>query len=496
MVLILNIRGVKVHIMGGRKILKKDSAIKGILGFCVLLLGLSAPQIAAATVLTVDGGSVYTLGSGSINPDAAYVGYSGVGVFNHTGGTNTVAGEMMLARGSASNGTYNLSAGSLSAINQYIAYRGTGAFIQSGGTNTAVNGLTVAYANGSNGSYELISGSVSAAREFIGANGIGTFTQSGGTNTIRKIMYVGYDSDGTGIYDLSGSGALSTVDMMVGYVGDGTFNQSGGTSVVSDTLTVAANAISSGAYNLSGGELSATELINNGTFTYSGGTLTADVTNNGYFHITGGGTRTVYGDFTNTVGATLKSTDTIPVFTGVFTNNGAYISDPTDNYFLDLIVSASGHLEGGVGDNWYVSGDFENNSEQDALWDTSLAYLGFTGAGGHDFTLASVPSPWDFSWGILELLDAGVLTLYGSDLYVDELILGAGTILNLNGATIYYNTLTDLGGMMYEGIYTPREYLLGDRRLVVTPEPATWLLMGGGIAGLAAWRRRRSKKAA
>ena len=61
-----------------------------------------------------------------------------------------------------SSGTYNLSGGSLSAPAETIGVLvgGVGVFNQSGGTNTVTDDLTLGYRSGSSGTYNLSGGSL------------------------------------------------------------------------------------------------------------------------------------------------------------------------------------------------------------------------------------------------------------------------------------------------------------------------------------------------
>jgi hypothetical protein len=55
-------------------------------------------------------------------------------------------------------------------------------------------------------------------------------------------------------------------------------------------------------------------------------------------------------------------------------------------------------------------------------------------------------------------------------------------ILNTSGQQVFNVTLSDESGFDYLGA--------GPARTV--PEPSTWLLLGSGLAGLAAWRRKKA----
>src|SRR5436305_206149 len=52
----------------------------------------------------------------------------------------------------------------------------------------------------------------------------------------------------------------------------------------------------------------------------------------------------------------MKITDTTVRFLAPYTELGAYLSDPSTNYFGDLTVGSSGFMTGGAGDLFIVSG--------------------------------------------------------------------------------------------------------------------------------------------
>ena len=437
----------------------------------------------------------YNLSSiGQLSASNEYIGFSGTGEFNQNGGTNTVSSNLYIGYNSGSFSMYNLNGGALNVTGNIINGGGTGFLNINGGTLTMVGGgaidvdyLNIAFTVGSFGSHTLATGdSLTAGSEYIGYNGQGSFSQTGGTNTVLYNLTLGNNSDSSGTYELSGGELLANYEN-IGAGGTGNFMQTGGTNSVATTLTITTLGVSSGTYDLSNGTLTVQnaggtgEIINNDTFNYSGGTLNADIiTNNGDFNLSGTGTRTVNGDFTNT--GTVKVTDTTVVFTGTYTELGTFSTDPSDVYFTDLIVGDTGYLVGGVGDRFFISGDFTNNSTQGALWDTSNAYLGFTGTGLHNWTNLT-----SYAWGTLELWDDVDLTLSGSDLYVSNLTLSADTTLDLGGFNLFYSGLFtgDLGSIT-GGTFT---YTGGSAPV---PEPSTMLLLASGLAGLAIWRRKQN----
>ena len=233
------------------------------------------------------------LNGGSVLASSEYIGYSGTGIFNHTGGTNTLppgtsgaTGGLFLGYNPNSNGTYILSGTSvLSAGYEYVGYSGAGTFTQTSGTNTISSTtfgsavLCLGGASGSSGTYNLSgTGGLSAWEEIIGNKGMSAFTQCGGTNTISSDLKVGYFSGTTGTYDLSETGNLSTGTEYIGYGGKGTITQSGGINTAA-ALLFGFNTSGNGTYYLNGGMLvlhAMSKQYGTATFNFGGGTLQAN----------------------------------------------------------------------------------------------------------------------------------------------------------------------------------------------------------------------------
>jgi hypothetical protein len=303
---------------------------------------------------TADGS--YTLSGGSLNAAAIdfygnseYVGDNGIGSFNQTGGTHTLAGPLQIGYGAGSTGAYSLSGtGSLvSAGNEIVGNSGIGIFNQSGGTNTIenVNSLGLAVNAGSTGTYIQSGGLLNVTGgEFIPDQGVGIFNQSGGTNQ-SQYLYLGSGIGSTGSYILSGSGTLTmSGEEEVGLIGSGSINQSGGSNSTPE-LIVGEFTGSIGVYNLSGGKAAISGNLavdNSGTLNVSN---TGKLTVGGELQVNSAGTVNLNGGST-TVGGVGISGGIVNVNSPLIIDYGAS-ADPVSSIVSYLASGYNGGMWNG-----------------------------------------------------------------------------------------------------------------------------------------------------
>jgi hypothetical protein len=276
----------------------------------LFLAGATTGFVAGDPVAAVTASGNEVIGSAS-NPNSTIVQTGTIDPASGVGSSsNTVMAALRLGTDRGSIGTYDLMGGTVSASQEAlgIAIGGTGIFNQSGGTNTVSGELDVGI-NG-NGTYNLSGGTLSAARETVGQLlSTGTFMQTGGTNTVGSLTL------GTASYTLSSGGTLTAGTITVDRRGTlsssgaltaetitvnsgGSFNQTGGAA------TVSGNVINSGSVTINGAGV---VLTVDGSYTQSGAgseTLlnggTLDPTSVNIEAGTFGGTGTVVGDVTLT----------------------------------------------------------------------------------------------------------------------------------------------------------------------------------------------------
>jgi hypothetical protein len=150
---------------------------------------------------------------------------SGAGVLTQSGGVDQVAYDIYLGENANDNGVYNLQSGELIGgigagefANLYVGYSGEGTVNQSGGaiqtsgTGAGMN-VYVGYNATGVGNYNMTGGELLIGGLIVGDNGVGHFTQSGGV--VQSIATQEGDNPGP-ISIGNGSGSIGTYDLLTG----------------------------------------------------------------------------------------------------------------------------------------------------------------------------------------------------------------------------------------------------------------------------------------
>jgi hypothetical protein len=452
-------------------------------------------QVSNVYDLSIDGGALNETGNASVaDTHVEYVGFSGNGAFNQTGGSNSAPNvDIGLYAGSA--GSYALSGNGGLTVKAFevVGQYGNGTFTQGGGTNS-VGTLFLGGMAGSNGSYSLSgNGSLSAGtNEYVGYAGNGSFAQSAGTNSTPS-LYLGYNPGANGNYVLSGNGSLAVTGAeYIGYSGNGTFNQGGGTNAISGGLCVGGNS----SYALSAGTLAAGSMTVNsgGSLAWSGGTLNVmgPLSGAGLNSLTVPASGTLLGNTTVSAPVTVASGGTIsPGGPAVQTFN-AGLTLQSGGAFLCHFTSAG-------------MASPSTNQNQGADWDEVAASSLSVTSGGNvsSFTidlagtLTNVASG-AYDWTIAAI--AGNTTI--TNQYSSNLLAGSGFLtapFELNTSQFSINGVSDPNPNLFTLELVPLtgggdDLVLGYN---VTPEPgtATLVLSAAGPLLLARRRRRRLRPA-
>lgn len=245
-------------------------------------------------------------GTGTLSAGFVSVGYRGAGWFEHSSGSHLVQEAVYLGDTEDGNGTYEISgSGSLVAAGLKVGVSGTGSFRHFGGTvslagpYTRTGGLHVGGGPTGEGAYELWGGELYVEKnEIVGHSGKGEFSHGGGLNRAEGGLTLGWDPDSGGTYALYGTGDLLASVIRVGRRGTGTFIHTAGANTVASGLYIGKEADSHGTYELSGTAALSVPTVNigqvgTGTFTWTGGSLSANTINVGAH-----GTMTVGQDWT------------------------------------------------------------------------------------------------------------------------------------------------------------------------------------------------------
>ncbi|MGB2819828.1 MAG: hypothetical protein WBF17_02515, partial [Phycisphaerae bacterium] len=250
----------------------------------------------------VDNGGTAEISYGQAEAYGELVGHSGTGTIRQVNARNVVGDTLYVGSDhyAHSNGTYELSGtGQLWAQTEFVAWypSGGGRFVQTGGTNTVADELVVGSELKSDGTYELNGrAQLWATRERVVQGG--RFVQTGGLNTVRGVLKI------DGRYELSGTGRLRvTGEEQIGFEGaTAALVQHGGTHMVAGEMSLGDQEGSTGTYELRSGELVVDDDLvvgdcATGIFIQSGGTVSVrgrlefgdeEETCSGTYELTGG----------------------------------------------------------------------------------------------------------------------------------------------------------------------------------------------------------------
>ena len=419
-------------------------------------------------------GNLVISGSG-LTVNHAYVGNLGEGAVLQTGGTHTVIVELRLAFGTDANGTYELADGTLDVNKACLAHYGSASFTQQGGTFDVEDYLFLREGGLPEASteYEMSGGDLIASTielHHLQGSGCGRFIQSGGTVT-TSLLYVENPVGCGTSYELSGGELTVNGTEYIADRTEGSFRQTGGTHTVTGTLEMGCRSPyhypdAQATYDLEDGTLNVngTEYVGYASrynyFTQTGGTHTVDGTLFVGYEYGGGGGPRGYGRY-NLNGGRLE-VDNLRL-----AHATAYgvlsIGDPDAELYIsgEFSTKSCGWYSAVPGSQIHFSGTLVNLIG----WLDPYRFPGFgntelicEGGNGHVAQLEVACTDYgpnmigfyendkNFAWAGLTLGgdDVGQLQLIdnehgpGDALYVYTLTAGPGSLLDLNGITLYY----------------------------------------------------------
>jgi len=411
--------------------------------------------------------------------------------------------------GAGSSGTLDIKNGGAVTVGSSLGIGlngSTGAVtVDSAGSLSVVGGIALGYASTGPGTLAITNGgSVSTSYGAIAATAgsVGSLTVDGLGSTWTTSDHLNVGESGTGSLVITHGGAVSSVSVTVAANGGstGTVTVDGGTLNTSSLTINTGGTVNFNSTSLTAGAINSSTLTNAGQFTINtrdpiagsadvrtlgatvsnlatgrvdvnlandaSVTFTGPVTNDGLFKVT---------QLTGTSGG-------VTSFTGTFTNNGTFISDPTTTHFTDLFNF--GQFTAGPGDTIIVDHGFVNNGTVDIFGGAEF-YGDYSGPGTLQFHISSASDRLFFNSGFTGSL---------------ELIFDPGYLLTGTENFLYFGQgayLTDLliGGVDHGSAgYTGGGYLSGGGTFIPAssvPDTAGTLgLLGGALLALAAIRRR------
>jgi fibronectin-binding autotransporter adhesin len=383
-------------------------------------------------------------GTGSVSVPTEVIGNLGSGTMNHSAGTNDATTSLILGQNSGGTGTYNLSnTGSVVALSEYIGggptttAGGVGTFNQTGGTNTvAGSGAVFAIGSGTgSGTFTISGGVTSITGDGYDGSSLDTYAPNGkGTLTVT----------GSGLFQVSGTlhvlnGSGSVINLQGGEIETGALDLQGnyaqlnwmaGTLALTNTNVTLDSTITNSTSNPLGAALS----LAGGQSLFITGTQTIGGAGPGSLTLGAGSTEVV-------TGAITLNSD------GVLNQNGGSLT-------FGSFVQAGGDINGtlqNAGTFTYQNGNFNGRLINDG---TVNLGNNFTAANGiENDSSMTVGANQMLTVNGQGLDNLGTLNLLGTIGGSGTILNDFGGILNAQGGTIS-SGLTNDGTVNLNGLLT------------------------------------------
>jgi hypothetical protein len=290
-----------------------------------------------------DGTTITNSASGIIRGDGSVSATLYNGGLVHANGTNL----LLLAKfaSNLSGGELRIENGSSLRILMAPGPIGNSGTIVLKGSNATLSGDTIV-------NYGTIRG-LGTVNNPVTTNNLGTIRAEGGQLTLSAA-------------GSSTTGSIQAPDGATVFFSQGLANNTGLIALGGGTFDNGGAALINQGSILGTGTLRTGGLTNNSTVSLSDGnnSVYGAVTNGNlsklFTYGSGSNVTTFYGLVTDQAGSETKINGGIVRFLGGHIIGGNYHSDPADNYFTGLSVTATGTLTGGAGDRFFVSGNFSN----------------------------------------------------------------------------------------------------------------------------------------